>query len=77
MPDLPPGLHLCGRQAGEHAARAGAGQLILTHLDPDNDPALNLAGAASAFGGLVSLATPGAGRPGISCIRAGPGRLCT
>ena len=44
---------------GEHAARAGAGQLILTHLDPDNDPALNLAGAADAFGGPVSLAAPG------------------
>jgi len=59
LPDLPPNLHLCGRQAGEHAARAGAGQLILTHLDRENDPGPNLAGAAAAFGGPVTLAVPG------------------
>ena len=53
LPDLPPNLHLCGRQAGEHAARAGAGRLILTHLAPDDDPALSLAGAAGTFGGPV------------------------
>ena len=50
---------LCGRQAGEHAARAGAGRLILTHLAPDNDPARSLAAAAGPFGGAVSLAAPG------------------
>jgi ribonuclease BN (tRNA processing enzyme) len=61
LPDLPPNLHLCGRQAGEHAARAGAGRLILTHLAPDYDPALSLAGAAGTFGGPVSLAAPGQG----------------
>ena len=33
----PEGLHLTARQAGEHAARAGAGQLLLTHLVPWND----------------------------------------
>jgi ribonuclease BN (tRNA processing enzyme) len=59
LPDLPPNLHLCGRQAGQHAARAGAGQLILTHLDRENDPGPNLAGAAGAFGGPVTLAVPG------------------
>jgi ribonuclease BN (tRNA processing enzyme) len=59
LPDLPPNLHLCGRQAGEHAARAGAGRLILTHLAPDCDPEESLAGAAGAFGGPVSLAAPG------------------
>ena len=59
LPDLPPNLHLCGRQAGEHAARAGAGRLILTHLAPDYDPEESLAGAAGAFGGPVSLAAPG------------------
>jgi ribonuclease BN (tRNA processing enzyme) len=46
LPDLPPNLHLCGRQAGQHAARAGAGRLILTHLAPDIDPARSLAAAA-------------------------------
>ena len=59
LPDLPPDLHLCGRQAGQHAARAGAGRLILTHLAPDIDPAQSLAAAAGAFGGPVSLAAPG------------------
>jgi len=59
LPDLPPDLHLCGRQAGQHAARADAGRLIVTHLDPDNDPAQSLAAAAGAFSGPVSLAAPG------------------
>jgi ribonuclease BN (tRNA processing enzyme) len=59
VPDLPPGLHLSGRQAGQHAAAVGAGQLVLTHLAPGYDPALSLAGAQEAFGGPVSLAAPG------------------
>ncbi|HEV2254357.1 MAG TPA: hypothetical protein VGS06_14280 [Streptosporangiaceae bacterium] len=59
MPDLPPGLHLSGRQAGQHAAAAGAGHLVLTHLYPDYDPALSLAGAREAFPGPASLAAPG------------------
>ena len=59
LPDLPPDLHLCGRQAGQHAARAGVGRLIVTHLAPDIDPAQSLAAAAGAFSGPVSLAAPG------------------
>jgi len=59
VPDLPAGLHLTGRQAGQHAAAAGAGRLVLTHLDANYDPALSLAGAMEAFGGPVSLAAPG------------------
>jgi ribonuclease BN (tRNA processing enzyme) len=31
-PDLPPGLHLTGREAGQHAAAAGVGRLLLTHI---------------------------------------------
>ncbi len=31
-PGLPEGLHLTGRQAGEHAAAAGVGRLLLTHV---------------------------------------------
>ena len=57
--DLPPGLHLSGRQAGQHAAAAGAGHLVLTHLYPDYEPAPSLAGAQEAFPGPVSLAAPG------------------
>ena len=59
LPDLPPGLHLSGRQAGQHAAAAGAGHLVLTHLFPGNDPAPSVAGARDTFGGPVSLAAPG------------------
>jgi ribonuclease BN (tRNA processing enzyme) len=55
----PPGLHLTGRQAGEHAARAGVGELVLTHLVPWNDQARMLAEAAGTFGGPLSLAASG------------------
>ena len=58
-PGLPAGLHLTGREAGEHAARAGVGHLVLTHLVPGNDPARTLAEAVGAFGGTVSLASSG------------------
>ena len=58
-PGLPGDLHLTARQAGEHAARAGAGELVLTHLMPGSDGAQARQQAASAFGGKVSLAAPG------------------
>jgi ribonuclease BN (tRNA processing enzyme) len=60
-PALPAGLHLTARQAGQHAARAGAGQLVLTHLVPWNDPNRSLDEAGQAFGGALSLAAPGLG----------------
>jgi len=55
----PPGLHLTGRQAGQHAAAAEVGELVLTHLVAWNDPAATLAEAAGAFAGPVSLAASG------------------
>jgi len=55
-----PGLHLDGRQAGEHAGRAGVGRLLLTHLPPWTDPARNLDAAARAYSGAVELARPDA-----------------
>lgn len=58
-PDLPPGLHLTARQAGEHASRAGVGQLVLTHLVPWNDPAVTQEEASAAFGGPLLLASCG------------------
>jgi ribonuclease BN (tRNA processing enzyme) len=58
-PGLPADLHLTGRQAGQHAARAGAGQLILTHLVTWNDTALLLEEAGSAYRGPLSAAAPG------------------
>jgi ribonuclease BN (tRNA processing enzyme) len=58
-PGNPAGVHLSGRQAGEHAAKAGAGHLVLTHLVTTNNPEATLAEAATAFGGRLSLAAPG------------------
>jgi ribonuclease BN (tRNA processing enzyme) len=58
-PDLPPDLHLTGRQAGEYAKQAGAGSLLLTHLVPWNDREQSLAEAAQAFPGPVTLAASG------------------
>jgi ribonuclease BN (tRNA processing enzyme) len=58
-PDLPPGLHLTGRQAGEHAARAGARHLVLTHLAPGNDKQRTFDEARQVFGGTLSLAASG------------------
>lgn len=60
-PGLPTDLHLTARQAGEHAARAGARRLVLTHLVPWNDTASTLVEAkASGFRGDIELACQGA-----------------
>lgn len=56
---LPPDLHLTARQAGEHAARADVGELILTHLVPWNSADEALTQAASTYPGAISLARPG------------------
>ena len=60
-PDPMPDMHLTARQAAEHAARAGAGQLVLTHLVPWNHRERTLAEARefSSFDGAISLAAPG------------------
>ncbi len=58
-PGHPAALHLTAREAGQHAARAGVGELVLTHLVPWNDEAATLEQAAEAFGGPLALASPG------------------
>jgi ribonuclease BN (tRNA processing enzyme) len=57
--DTRPDLHLTARQAAAHAARAGVGQLVLTHLVPWNDRNRTLAEAAGIYPGPLSLATSG------------------
>jgi ribonuclease BN (tRNA processing enzyme) len=58
--DNPPDLHLTGREAGEHATKAAAARLVLTHLVPAwGSEALTYEAAASAFGGPVEIARPG------------------
>ena len=52
----PPGVHLSGRQAGEHAAAAGVGRLLLTHVPAWFDGEELLAEAKAAFDGPVDLA---------------------
>jgi ribonuclease BN (tRNA processing enzyme) len=60
-PDLPPDLHLTGRQAAEHAAKAAVGRLVLTHLVPWNDNARVLEDASKGgYDGPVELARSGA-----------------
>jgi ribonuclease BN (tRNA processing enzyme) len=75
-PDLPADLHLTARQAGEYAARAGAGELVLTHLVAWNDPAAAREQAAQAFDGALALASPGlrvlGGGPDDVQLQAGP-----
>jgi ribonuclease BN (tRNA processing enzyme) len=48
-PDLPPGLHLTGREAGEHAAEAGVGRLLLTHVPAWVDEIGQLFAASAVF----------------------------
>ncbi|HEY8480954.1 MAG TPA: MBL fold metallo-hydrolase [Spirillospora sp.] len=60
-PGLPSRLHLTAREAGEHAARADVGRLVLTHLVPWNDADLSLKEAkASPYTGEIELARVGA-----------------
>lgn len=54
-----PGIHLTGRAAGEAAAAAKVGTLVLTHIPPWHDAEATLAEAQEAFGGLTVLAKPG------------------
>ena len=57
--DNPPDIHLSGLQAGQHAARAGARRLLLTHVVAWSDPAVVLAEASGASGCPTELAACG------------------
>jgi ribonuclease BN (tRNA processing enzyme) len=59
-PGNPPGIHLSGRDAGEAAATAGVGRLLITHVPPWTDAEQVLAEAKAAFGGPTELVRAGA-----------------
>ena len=46
-------------QAGHLASKAGAGQLVLTHLIPDTDPDDSVLAAAEGYAGPIAIASPG------------------
>jgi ribonuclease BN (tRNA processing enzyme) len=48
--------HLTPSQAGEHAARAGVGRLVLTHITDELDDVAAVAEARRSFGGPVEVA---------------------
>ncbi|MGH3434048.1 MAG: MBL fold metallo-hydrolase [Thermocrispum sp.] len=58
--DRPPGIHLSGVEAGELAARAGAGRLLVTHIAPWTDQAKIHAEVQAAFDGPSELIVQGA-----------------
>ncbi|MFN8114399.1 MAG: MBL fold metallo-hydrolase [Solirubrobacterales bacterium] len=51
--------HMSAREAGELAARASAGRLVLTHISDELDPERAIAEAASAYDGPVEVAAEG------------------
>jgi ribonuclease BN (tRNA processing enzyme) len=59
VPGLPPALHLTGREAGEHAAAADVGRLLLTHVPAWVDRDAQLADARAVFA-ASELVEPGA-----------------
>ena len=55
--DNPPDIHLTGKEAGAHAARADVGRLVLTHLVPWGDADRTLGEATTAFSGDIAVAS--------------------
>jgi ribonuclease BN (tRNA processing enzyme) len=56
--DNPPDIHLTGRQAAEHATKAGVDRLLLTHLVPWGDEARTLTEAHDGFDSEIAVARP-------------------
>jgi ribonuclease BN (tRNA processing enzyme) len=52
--------HLTPGEAGDHAARAGARRLVLTHMSDELDQDWALDEARKTFGGQVDIASEGA-----------------
>jgi ribonuclease BN (tRNA processing enzyme) len=56
---IPEPIHLRAREAGEIATRAGAKQLVLTHVWPHNDMKKVYDQAAAAYKGPIEIADTG------------------
>lgn len=54
-----PGIHLSGREAGEHAAQAAVGRLLITHIPAWESVEAALAGARATFDGDVVAVAAG------------------
>lgn len=52
-------VHMTAAEAGEMAAAAGAGRLLLTHIPPGLDPERSLEQAQERYGGEISVASDG------------------
>ena len=59
LPEGTPPLHLSGHEAGEHAAKAGVEQLVVTHFWPTYDRHVIADQARETFDGPVTLARKG------------------
>ena len=59
-PTDPDAGHLSAADAGDHARRAGAHRLVLTHITDELDESAARRAAAEAFGGPVQVAREGA-----------------
>lgn len=57
--DNPPDVHLTAGQAGQLAADAAVGLLVVTHVAPWHNASSQLELASAAFGGPTALARPG------------------
>jgi ribonuclease BN (tRNA processing enzyme) len=53
-----PGMHLTGAEAGAHAAQAGVGRLLITHVPPWNSREAAVDDARTTFDGPVEAAQP-------------------
>ncbi|RVW03806.1 cyclic nucleotide-degrading phosphodiesterase [Rhodococcus xishaensis] len=58
-PDRPKGIHLSGTEAGQVAARAGVGELLLTHIPPWTSREDVIAEAKAEFSGPVHAVSTG------------------
>jgi ribonuclease BN (tRNA processing enzyme) len=54
-----PGIHLSGREAGEHAAQAEVGRLLITHVPAWESVDAAVAGARATYSGAVLGVAPG------------------